>query len=166
MRKAKLQQLEAKIALCQEFAQMWAEFFGFFADHFESRKISGDDESRFFKAMTTIARKTFRCSYLIGEGFPKSDGILKILSEAVSLTNLNNMSDAQFGKFQHSWHVVYIRLNKCLGRLIEQRPMPKKKKGEEVAETHATDEIVQSMQEAKPQFQSAEPEPEQETVAK
>lgn len=142
--KAKLQQLEKRISACQDFTQLWAKFFNFFADNFEGRKITGDDEAQFFRVMTELARKTFPIAFTIGSDFPKTSEILGILSEAVSLTNLNAMSEAEFSKFQHRWHVVYIRLNKCLGRLVEQRPMPKSKKGE-VKKPKAADDVVQDI---------------------
>jgi len=158
VRKSQIEQIEKRITLCQEFTQLWAEFFGFFSDNFEGRKITGEDEARFFRIMTTIARKMFYCAYTIQSGFPKSEDVLALLGETVSLTNLHNMSDAQFGKIQHQWHIIYIRLNKCLGRLVEQRPVPKAKKGE-VAKAQTTEEVVQSMAAAQPKTLLVDPQP-------
>jgi uncharacterized protein YukE len=38
------------------------------------------------------------------------------------------MSEAQFSKFQLAWHQVFIALNKCLGRLMQQLPEVEEKK--------------------------------------
>ena len=125
MRKKKLDELEQKIALCQDFTQRWAKFFNFFGDGFEGRKITADSEAQFFRLMTELARGEFRVSHTIGSEFTQGPDILTILSDAVSLTHIHEMGEGQFAQFQHAWHVVFIALNKTLGRLLQQRPEPK-----------------------------------------
>ncbi|MBN1867980.1 hypothetical protein JW916_11890 [Candidatus Sumerlaeota bacterium] len=120
--------LEERIALCQEFAKEWAEYFNFFGDGFEGRKITAESEAQFFRTMTDLARKQFRLEYFLGEDLQSADKITALLSESVSLVHIHGMSEAQFSQFQLKWHVIYIALNKCLGRLIARRPVSKEAK--------------------------------------
>jgi len=117
--------LEERIALCEEFTQLWAKFFNFFGDGFEGRKVTGEAEADFFRVMTDLARKQFRMAYFLGADLKSLDQITAILRTAVSLSNIQAMTESQFSKFQHDWHVLFIALNKCLGRLIAKRPPPK-----------------------------------------
>ena len=117
--------IDEKIALAQEYAHLWARFFNFFGDGFENRKITEEGEAQFFRAMTELARKEFRLSCFAGDTFNVSAAILNLLSQAVSLTHIHEMSESQFAKFQFDWHVAFIALNKCLGRLMQLRPVPK-----------------------------------------
>lgn len=120
--------LEEKITECQNYTQLWAQFFQFWGDRFEGRKITPENEGKFFSIMTSLAEKEFRFSYFMGDDFKKGEDVLDILSEAVSLNNVAEMSDAQFGKFQQEWHALFIAMNKCLGRLMQRRPQKKDKK--------------------------------------
>ncbi len=125
---AKSMELEDRIALCQDYTLRWSKFFDFFSDGFEGRKITADDEAQFFRAMTDLARLEYRVSYFLGKEFTMSKEVLGVLSDGVSLSNINEKTEAQFSKYQHSWHVIFIALNKALGRLIELRPPPKETK--------------------------------------
>jgi len=113
--------VDSKIALCQEYTQLWQEFFDFFADRLHDKKITAEEEAMFFKCMTDLARKQYRLRYFLGDICPSDEAILKIVSGAVSLTTIYEMTEAQFSKLQHSWHVIFIALNKSLGRLLQQR---------------------------------------------
>ncbi len=132
-KKKKNIELDEKIALCQEYTQRWGQFFNFFGDRFEGRKITAKDEARFFHAMTELARKEFRFSFFMNSDFNDGEKILDILSRSVSLNNIHEMSESQMGKLQHDWHVLFIAMNKCLGRLMQRRPpengKKKKKRG-------------------------------------
>ncbi|HBF33873.1 TPA: hypothetical protein DDW35_04860 [Candidatus Sumerlaeota bacterium] len=118
---ALLQKSEKQIAYCQEYARLWHQFFNFFADGFENRKITSESEIQFFQLMTELARRQYRLRFLLGSTCPADESILAILSEAVSLTNLQEMSEGQFDKFQYGWHVIFIELNKALGCLKRDR---------------------------------------------
>jgi hypothetical protein len=126
--KKKIKEIEEKIALCKEYTQRWALFFNFFGDGFEGRKITAENEGKFFQCTTDLARREFRLSYFMAEDFTRGSEILDILSKAVSLNHIHEMSEAQFSKFQLAWHQVFIALNKCLGRLMQQLPEVEEKK--------------------------------------
>lgn len=117
----KLADLEFKIKLLQEYTQKWANFFNFFADGFANTKITGEMESQFFNITTALARAQYRLRFFLGSYCPGDDKFLSILSDAVSLSAISEMSEAQFGRLQHSWHVVFIALNKSLGHFIQEK---------------------------------------------
>jgi hypothetical protein len=116
-----LQKSEKQIAYCQEYTRLWHQFFNFFADGFENRKVTPESEVQFFQLMTELARRQYRLRFLLGSACPSDENILAILSEAVSLSNLQEMSEGQFLKFQYGWHVIFIDLNKALGFLVRDR---------------------------------------------
>lgn len=116
-----LASLDHRIQLLQEYTSDWQSFFNYFADGSTTGKITGEKESRFFQLCTKLARQQYRLRYFIGKNCPGDDKMLGILSEVVSLTNINEMSEAQFNKLQHAWHVIFIALNKSLGKLLQER---------------------------------------------
>jgi hypothetical protein len=123
VKKRALEEVDKKIKLCQEYTQMWAHFFNFFADGFESRKITPEAEAQFFQVMTDLARKQYRLRYFLQDDCPNDEKILNILGDGVSLANIHEMTEAQFNKMQHTWHVIFIALNKSLGRLMQKRAL-------------------------------------------
>lgn len=120
--------LDGKIALCQDYTQTWAKFFNFFGDGFEGRRVTADGETQFFRIMTDLARREYRLTYFLQDDFKMGKDILDVLSDAISLAHIQEMSEAQFSKYQLQWHVIFIALNKALGRLIERQPLPKETK--------------------------------------
>ncbi len=122
--------LEKKIALCQEYTQLWAKIFACFSDGFENRRITAEDEAQFFKLVTEAARREFRITYTLGKDFDLGDDILEFLGQAVSLSALHELGETDFNRLQHDWHVIFIALNKFLGRLLDQRPVTSSKGGQ------------------------------------
>lgn len=114
---------DKQIAYCQEYTRLWQQFFTFFADGFENKKITPEAEGQFFQIMTELARKQYRLRYLLEDFCPADESFLSILGDAVSLSNLHEIPESQFQKIQLNWHIVFIELNKCLGRLIRQREL-------------------------------------------
>jgi hypothetical protein len=117
--------LEEKIALCEDYTRQWGQFFNFFGDGLEGREVTREHEAQFFRLMTELARKQFALCYHLADELKGAEQIIAIVNSAVSMDNLQRMTEAQFSKFQHEWHVVFIALNKCLGRLLQKRPVPK-----------------------------------------
>ncbi|MFW6303896.1 MAG: hypothetical protein ACOC2L_04675 [Candidatus Sumerlaeota bacterium] len=126
-RKLKKIDIEEKIKVCQEFTQLWAQFFNLWGDGFEGRRVTSEDEAKAFQLMSTLARKLFRFDYMMQKEFTQAGTVQKVLSDAVSLTKIHDMTESQFSKFQLDWHVAFISMNKCLGRLNQRKPVDKKK---------------------------------------
>lgn len=126
-RKLKKIDIEEKIKVCQEFTQLWAQFFNLWGDGFEGRRVTSEDEAKAFQLMSTLARKLFRFDYMMEKEFTQAVTVQKVLASAVSLTRIHDMSESQFSKFQLDWHVAFIAMNKCLGRLNLRKPVDKKK---------------------------------------
>lgn len=121
-----IRSLDNRIAVVTKYKNLWQEYFRFFADGFDDRKITSQDEQSFFQIMNTLATNHFRFTEMAGEYF-KSGGLIQdILTETVSLSVLKQMSEAQFGKLLIDWHTVFINMNKALGKLNMQRPQPKR----------------------------------------
>lgn len=118
--------LENRLSVVIKYKNLWQEYFRFFADGFDDRKITGQDEQQFFQVMQALAVNHFRFTEMAGEYFKDGNMIQEILTETVSLNTLKQMSEAQFGKLLIDWHTVFINMNKALGKLNMQKPQPKK----------------------------------------
>jgi hypothetical protein len=105
---------------------MWADYFKFFAESLEDKKITDRDEAQFEKVVSILALNHFKFTELMGDKLKDPEGILEVLTETVSLAQLKAMSEAQFSKLQVEWHTLFIEMNKCLGKLKTELPVNKK----------------------------------------
>jgi hypothetical protein len=121
--------VENRLAVCSQYTKLWQDYFKFFADGFEDKKITDQDEQAFFQLMNLIAANHFRYVELAGEFFKDGEGILKVLTDTVSLQYVKQMSDAQFSKLLIDWHTLFIMMNKTIGKLNAIQPPPPETKG-------------------------------------
>lgn len=124
-----LTSIENRLATCREYKNLWQEYFKFFAEGFEGRKIYEKDEQAFFQVMNVLAVNHYRFVELAGEHFKEGEAIITVLTESVSLSALKEMSDAQFSKLQIDWHTIFIAMNKAIGKLMLQLPVVPQKGG-------------------------------------
>jgi len=124
-----LTSIENRLATCREYKNLWQEYFKFFAEGFEGRKIYERDEQAFFQIMNVLAVNHYRFVELAGEYFKEGEGILMVLTDSVSLSHLKEMSEAQFSKLQIDWHTIFIAMNKAIGKLMMQLPAAAPGKG-------------------------------------
>jgi len=125
--KAKQREREAaeqKLAVLREYARLWQEYFKFFADRVEGKRITEAEENAFAQLMNVLALNHFRFVETAYPHFKDSDGILKVLTDTVSLSHIQQMSDAQFSKLQIDWHTIFIAMNKAIGKFIASMPPP------------------------------------------
>lgn len=108
--------------ICREYTRLWQEYFKYFAEGFEGRKIFDKDEQAFFQLMNLLALNHYRFTEMAGEYFKDTQGILAVLTDTPSLTAISQMSDAQFSKLQIDWHTLFIAMNKAIGKLMLQVP--------------------------------------------
>jgi hypothetical protein len=118
--------IENRISVCRDYTKLWAEFFKFFAEGLQDKKITEKDEAAFDKIVSLVALNHFKFTELVGDKFKDPDGILEVLTNAASLSNLKIMSEAQFSKLQVDWHTLFIEMNKCCGKLNAELPVDKK----------------------------------------
>lgn len=128
-----LTSIENRLATCREYKNLWQEYFKFFADGFEDKKIYERDEQAFFQIMNVLAVNHFRFVELAGDNFKDGENIIKVLTDTVSLSSLKQMSDAQFSKLLIDWHTIFIAMNKAIGKLMMQLPLPPAGKGKQGA---------------------------------
>lgn len=120
---SKREDIERRIAICQEYARLWEEFFKCFGTgDIQQRKILDADETRFQKLITEIARQQFRFSYFMGDKFGDGEKIIDILERAESLRAIQAMADANFSKLEVDWHQVFINMHRAVGRLMRELP--------------------------------------------
>jgi hypothetical protein len=117
--------IQNRLATCREYKNLWQDYFRFFADGFEGKKITDRDEQAFFNVMNVLATNYFRFTELAGENFRSGQGIIDVLSDTPSLTAIKQMSEAQFSKLLIDWHTIFIAMNKSIGKLMIQLPQTK-----------------------------------------
>jgi len=118
--------LQDRIELCKDYTRLWADFFKTFSEELEHKKILHNEEVVFGQMVSLLAFKHYKFTEMMEKHLPDPDGILEVLSEAVSLQHLKELSEAQFSKFQVNWHTQFIAMNKCLGKLIIELPTEKR----------------------------------------
>lgn len=121
--------IDNKIATAREYTRLWQEYFKFFADGFDERKIFEEDERKFFMLMNVLAMNHFRFTELSAPHFKGGDDVLRVLTETPSLAAIKSMSEAQFSKLLIDWHTLFIAMNKAIGKLNAQLPPPTEPKG-------------------------------------
>jgi hypothetical protein len=140
---AKREDIERRITVCQEYARLWEEFFKCFGTgDLQQRKILDQDEVRFQKIVSELARQQFRFGFFMGDRFSDGDKIVDILERAENLRTIQAMPDANFSKLEVDWPQVFINMHRAVGRLMRELPpeeleeeedgkgKKKKKKGE------------------------------------
>lgn len=120
-----LMSIENKVNICKEYTHLWSEFFNMFADGLHDRKITEEEEMRFQKYLTALSFNHFKFAELMADKFKDSEDIIDVLSSSVSLSHLKGLSEAQFSKLQIDWHTMFIEMNKCMGRLLNELPPQK-----------------------------------------
>lgn len=118
-----LVKLENRIRICREYIELWMEFFRFFAEIHEDHEITPADEKAFFNSMTMLARKHFLFVELMGDAMDGGGAdVLKVISSAVSLSNIKQMQENTRDKLELDWHNQFLTMNKALGRLLRLMP--------------------------------------------
>lgn len=126
---ARIMAMENRIAVVQEYTDMWRQYFTYFTEREEGRKITEADEQAFFQVMNALTTNQFRFTELGRDFFKDGEAVLKVMTDTVSLQNVMTMSDAQFSKTQIDWHTLFIAMNKAIGRMHAALPPPVEKKG-------------------------------------
>lgn len=113
---------ERKLAVVREYARLWQEYFKFFSDRVEGKRITEAEENAFAQLMNVLALNHFRFVETAYPHFKDPDSILKVLTETVSLSHIQQMSDAQYSKLQIDWHMIFIAMNKAVGKVMASLP--------------------------------------------
>ncbi len=113
----RLTSLENRLAVCQQYTKLWHDYFRFFSEELRDRRITDQEEQAFFQMMYVLASNQYRFVELAGKYFSQGDGILKVLTDTVSLNHIKQMSDAQYSQLLVDWHTIFIMMNKALGKL-------------------------------------------------
>lgn len=110
--------MENRIAVCREYAELWQAFFQYLMDDYENVEITEEMEAQFENLVTVLAINHYKFAELCGEFMKDTDGIVKALSEVVSLENIREMPDANLSKITVDSHTMLIDMHKALGRML------------------------------------------------
>ncbi len=113
--------LEKKIRDLQELIDKWNDFYGMMDSVKKGADFAEEHERKFLDLKSSIARKfQAMADKFERKTFPDEE-MTNVLTEVVSLEDVNKMSSFAAGQFQSTWHRVYILLNKVLGHLESER---------------------------------------------
>jgi hypothetical protein len=113
----RLTSLENRLAVCQQYTKLWHDYFRFFSEELRDRRITEEEEQAFFQMIYVLASNQFRFVELASPHFKEGGGILKVLTDTVSLQYIKQMSDAQYSQLLIEWHTIFIMMNKAIGKL-------------------------------------------------
>ncbi len=122
IRVAQIIRIENRISVCRQYIKLWAQLFRFFADYNPERKVTADEEKRFFQVITALARKHFLFDELMSDTFSSGDKILEIIVDMSSLQKIVSMDEIAISKIELDWHTLFLEMNVALGRLLRQMP--------------------------------------------
>lgn len=109
--------LEKKIRDLQKLIDKWNDFYGMMDAVKKGADFAEEHERKFLDLKSSIARKfQAMADKFERKAFPDEE-MTNVLTEVVSLEDVNKMSSFAAGQLQSTWHRVYILLNKVLGRL-------------------------------------------------
>lgn len=114
---ARLTSIENRLAVCQQYTKLWHDYFRFFSEELRDKRITDQEEQAFFQIIYVLASNQYRFVELAGKYFKDGDGILKVLTDTVSLQAIKQMSDAQYSQLLIDWHTIFIMMNKAIGKL-------------------------------------------------
>lgn len=113
--------LERKISDLQELIDKWNDFYGMMDAVKKGANFTEEHDKKFLNLKSSIARKFQAIADKFERKTFPDEEITNVLTEAVSLEDVNKMSSFTAGQLQNTWHRVYILLNKILGHLESER---------------------------------------------
>lgn len=115
--------LDYRIQLCTAYTNDWRQFFDFFGEGFEGRRITQQEEEKFHVLLVDLANKHYVYTELINNHLePKyKKAIFDILCDCISLSHVKNLSVSEYSRLIQRWHEVFIYMNKALGILVSQK---------------------------------------------
>lgn len=114
---AALTSIGNRLTVARQYSKLWQDYFKFFADGFDDRKIFDQDEQNFLMLMNVLAQNQFRFTEFTSPHFKDGDALVKLMCDTPSLTVMKGMSEAQFSKVLVDWHTLFISMNKAIGKL-------------------------------------------------
>jgi hypothetical protein len=119
-----VEELQARINVLRDYTKLWQDYFQYFADREEGKKVTANEEAAFQQTVNVLALNHFRFVEMAGQHLKEGDAILKVLTETVSVAQIYQVSDAQLSKLQIDWHTTFIAMNKAIGKWMMQLPPP------------------------------------------
>ena len=115
--------LDYRIAVMEEYTNLWQKFFSFFGEGFEGRRIREQEEKEFHEVIVALAKKHYRHCETIGDLLDKSkkSKLLDIICETVSLSHIKSTAVSEFNSLMFDWHDVFIAMNRGLGKLLGKK---------------------------------------------
>lgn len=120
--KITLLSLENRILFCQEYADLWQQFFQMFYSLHEESEISPEMETEFENIASVLSVNHYKFTQLCGQYMKDADAVLEILCDAVSLDQIRQMPEANRSKLDIAWHTAFIDMNKALGKMFAELP--------------------------------------------
>ncbi|MGF1571687.1 MAG: hypothetical protein ACFCU1_01285 [Sumerlaeia bacterium] len=110
----------ARITVIREYSVLWQQYFAFFTEDFTERQFTAEEEQEFSTIVSYLALNQYKFAELSKGYFKDADGVLEVLADSVSLSQLQIMPEASLDKLQIDWHTHFISMNKAIGKMIKE----------------------------------------------
>jgi hypothetical protein len=122
------EEIEFRMAAVQKFLEQWQRLNAMFQRAYRQEEITQQDEEEFLKLKSLVARRHQYLLEYLGEEYEMGQPITPLLSDMVTLRNLQGIHWDFYKKLRGQWHVTFLALNSALGYLMvhleEQIPLP------------------------------------------
>ncbi|MBI4844875.1 MAG: hypothetical protein HY810_00085 [Candidatus Omnitrophica bacterium] len=113
--------LQNRIKQVNDFVELWASFYELYKRATNQSTFSEQEEKSFLELKSNLARKYQALMDSLGIKPTAEDRTFDVISQVMSLKNINTLSPLQMEKLENDWHNSYITLNKILGSLENKK---------------------------------------------
>ncbi|MFP4501283.1 MAG: hypothetical protein ACLFTT_09825 [Candidatus Hydrogenedentota bacterium] len=116
-----IEQLERRVALCQEFMNDWLLFYQILNAYQNPGANKAQLENQFLKIKSKLAREHRVLKDTLGGDYQLDANTMNLVSGATSLEAIYGQSDVAIKKLQTEWHRSFISINETLGALQDKK---------------------------------------------
>src|SRR3989304_5383967 len=106
---------EQKITRTKEFLDQWVIFHDLFGKTRTDEPITREDEDRFLKIKSDLARKPQILMEFLDKDYIDKEPITNILRSSVNLRTIAQSAYEHFFRTETWWHNTFLALNETLG---------------------------------------------------
>ena len=108
---------EEYIEEVKAFLENYMTFFKMFRSAFTGKEISREEEIKFLKLKSLLARKHQVILEMLDKIYVEALPITDLLSLTVTLNGIKRVSREHYNDIETRWHNTFIHLNETLGEL-------------------------------------------------
>lgn len=108
---------ERKLSRTKEFLDQWLIFHDLFLKSRAPESITREDEDRFLKVKSEIARRHQILMDFLQDDYVGGEPITELLRSTVNLRTISASAYEHYVQMESKWHNTFLSLNETLGHL-------------------------------------------------